>query len=483
MADLLTKYRHAAMALSQRHSSGTVTERRVLVLEPVSAGAWRAIEGEVGDGGITVLAAQALTGDAEGLARLRLLGNGADVVLVSNSQKSVCRFLDMVDAAPDQVRRMVALRLETELPYSVSESTWVCERRENRDGVSGHVLVIATATSEIAHAEEALRTQGLRCQGVEYNAASLAELLVTAPTTDECVGIVERDVGGATLAIAQRGVLCYARHIPIDHSASDARVASEVDQSVYDYQLRSQGARPTRVFVAGTDATGLIEPLQGRLGIPVEAAPCPQFLDVRAPAVVRDDLVAQFPACVGALIAVHRRLLGERAAAPPLRRRVRALETANLRSKRLVLAGTNAGLLLVLIAALFGVRAAQLSAAEHIIDESRPLLGGLERLQDEVDILQHERGRQRPILDTMRELAEVLPSEVKVETLTIDPKGKITVSGETRSVEAASDEAIAAMEASDLFIHPKFLGATKQKEAFGFRLTCELSQGPGRAKP
>ena len=74
-------------------------------------------------------------------------------VLLSNSDSAVCRLMEMPQASSDQTHRMVALRLETELPYPVPESTWVCQRQAQEDAAeAGRVLVMATPTAEISEA-------------------------------------------------------------------------------------------------------------------------------------------------------------------------------------------------------------------------------------------------------------------------------------------------------------------------------------------
>lgn len=467
--------------------------RRVLVLERINEREWKAVEGEVGGDRITVFGAEILKSD-DGTPDFSRLANSADVILVSNSPKAVCRFLDLASAPSDQTERMVALRLETELPYPVAESTWVWERQEIGNVTAGNVLVIATGTAEIAEAEDELRANGKRCTGVEFDGAGLAELAVACGPPVDTIALVS--VGGeiATLAITHAGRLSYVRRISLgavtseeESSTNDAvsRLANELDQSVYDYLLRTGGERPERVLIAGEGMGGrdMIEALGARLRLPVESACIPDIVDIPDPAAVSGELLAVFPECVGALIAVHRRFRGERTAAPVLRRQQGwRFGEIDLRNKRVALICANVALFVALIAALFGVRASQLRAATHIIEESQPLLPDLERLEDEVDILQYESRRQRSILDALVLIAEALPGQVKVETLKIDGKGKVTITGKTNSAEDASDKAISAMQASTMLANPKFLGATKEKDSYAFQITCELRAGSGGAR-
>ena len=452
---------------------GQATEetRRVLIVEPAGDGAWNVVEGEVGGDRVAVLR-------AERVDDLDSLADGAEVTLVSNSPKSVCRFLDLIDAAPDELRRMAALRLETELPYPVAESTWVVERREGHDAQHRSALVLATSTAEIVQAERDLRGKGIRCRGVESYAAGLAELAVACDGGGDPVAIVSFQGRRATLAIADGGTLRYVRQFegddgPVPRDDEAAMVAGELHQSLYDYLLRSKGRTPGRLVVTGegADDDEFTDSLGARLGLPVRTLRWPDGVEVAA---AGEQALAQFPVCAGVLLAVHRRLRGERAAAPALRAGKHRLGAADLQGKRAVLIGASVAVLVVLIASSFAVRAVQLRTAERIIEESRPLVRALDRLDEEVSFLQDENRRRRSTLDALLALSEVLPPEVQVEELTIDSKGKATIAGRTSSVRAAWERAIAAMEESKVFAKPKFMGASKEKAGFGFQITCEV---------
>jgi hypothetical protein len=388
---------------------------------------------------------------------------------------------------------MVALRLETELPYSVAESTWVCERPETADTAGGNVLVLATETADIAAAEEQLRDKGIRCRSVELDASGLAELTLASCTGSETLAILNLDQTMATLVITRHTSLRYVRHIVVNTDGDNepeasstwmARLANELEQSTYDYLLRTGNGRPDTLLVTGerlaTD--GLMESLAERLRIPVAGLSCPESVHVSG-SVTTNDLVEGFPVCLGAVIGAHRRRRGERTVAPPLRHRGHTFGQIDLGSKRFALVGANVALVVLLVAALFGVRAARLAAAEHVIDEGQVWVEFLEPLQDEVDILQFEAGRQRSYLDALYALAEALPREVKVEKLTIDAKGNVMITGKTKTVEIIGEKAVSAIDASDVLANPRLLDATKEKNEYGFRLACELKRGARGVRP
>jgi hypothetical protein len=473
----------------------------VLVLERTSSKEWKAVEAEVGGDRVTVSRAQILRSpdDAEGFpggADLDRFANNGDVILVSSSETAVCRSIEVPRASADETRRIVALRLETELPYPVAESTWVWERQEAAGTDAGTVLVTATATAGIAEAEEELRAKKKRCTSVEFDGTCLAELAVACTPSADTVALVSVSGECATLAIADAGELRYVRRIALDAPRTEgvraagewvSRLANELDQSVYDYLLRHGGESPQRILVAGEGMSieGFVETLETGVTPPVEKAVLPEIVHVPDSAAVSGEVLEGFPECIGALIATHHRLRGERTPAPALRRQVRRFREINLRNKRVALICVNAILLVELIVMAFVVQGGQLKAARRAIDESRPQLQDLALLEDEVEILQYESSRQRSILDALIPITEALPRNTKVETLKIDARGRVTITGRTKSVEDASGKAISAMHASRALANPRFLGATKGaqgEDEFSFTITCELRGSPGGAR-
>lgn len=466
--------------------------RRILVLERIGEDKWKALEAEAEGDRLTVLSAQILArqeGVEAPTAALRLphIPNNVEIVLVSNSDKAVCRLLSLPPATAEQTRRMVARRLETELPYPVDQSTWLFERGlEEETSPDGGVLVMATPAAEIEEAEEELRLAGRRCTRVELDAAALAELAATTCKSEERVALAAVDEHRTTLVITHRGKLRYARRTCAGPAGatgdSTEELANELDQCIHHYALRANAAEPARMILVGerARAVGLGDALAARLEMPVETATLPGNVQIADPAAVQGDLLERFAACLGALIAVYRRQRGGTTTAPALRRRKFAFYET-IRSKQWVLVGANVVLFALLVASLFGVRIAQTSAATRMVRKGRPLLQDMVRLGSEAKILEYEDRLQRPTLDSLLALAEVLPKGLKVAALTIDVRGKVTISGVSSSVEDASEKAISAMKASKAFVNTRFLGATKEKSGFRFRITCDLRRIAGGA--
>ncbi|MDX9974801.1 MAG: PilN domain-containing protein, partial [FCB group bacterium] len=246
--------------------------------------------------------------------------------------------------------------------------------------------------------------------------------------------------------------------------------------------LRTGNARPERLtLVCNANAGVLLDALESQLELPASTLPLPEVFGAPSSVSV-DGLLDEYPACLGALLALHRRARGENSAAPPLHRQKRAVRGAGWRGRRGLLMGLNAGLLALVLVLGLAVQSVRMSNAEKLIAGSEPIRTGLERLQEQVEILRFEEKRPRYLLDVLQGMAEALPPDIKVESLAIDSKGKVSLSAQAGSVEVASDAAMTALRESKMFMNPTFHGATKEKDGFGFRITCELRGGQGGGK-
>jgi hypothetical protein len=466
---------------------GSSGNSHLLVVKRVAETEWRAVEAEVGAEGIRVIGVGQIEAAKDKGPDLGRFGHGATVVLVANSRTSVCRLMQLADAAPDETDRMVALRLETELPYPADESTWACRRQNGTLGNGGgDVLVIASETEPIEKAEEELRRQGKRTSTIEFDGTALADLSVACCPETATVAIADIGPDCVTLVVVNAGVLRYMRRFAVSAEVEGedqlwrTELARELDQSLYDYVYRTKGERPTHIILAGEESRRpkLDYWLRTSLNMNVDAASLPSGCDVDADDLSKNELLLLYPACVGVLYSVQRRMSNGVSAAPPLRS-VSRTATPDAIKRRVILAVANAAVLVILVAISFGVRNAQIRVADRVIAEGNAMLRDIPLLEEEVSILKYESSRQRSILDVLVPLAEILPKGVKVETLGIDPKGVVKISGTTNSVEDVSDKTISAMERSPVFADPKFQGATKDKTGYSFRITVELRKVGG----
>ncbi len=472
---------------------------RVVVLERIGERQWKTLEAELDGEHIRVLEAQA-SESADETLDLRTLptasrpGKDVRVVLVSNSDRAICRLLDLPPVSPEQTQRMAALRLEMELPYPFTEATWVSKRQKSEDETpAGNVLVIATPTAELTEGQAQLRRAGWRCQTVEFDAAALTELALASGSPAETIAVAAVGRYVTTLAISHAGELRYVRRIFSNlegsqsgkgNAAESRELANELVQSILDYTLHTDNRGLEHMLVVGEGARGgaFLEELSSRLGIRLERGGLPENVHMADAGVLPGELLEKFPACLGALIASQRRLLREATVAPPLWRR-RAVLREGRQCLQVALVAANVLLIVSLGAASFSVRRAKLAAATRIIDETRELVPDFERLKEEVQILESESQRQRSMLDVLLALAEALPKGIGLKSVKVDSKGKVDISGKTPSVEVASEKAIKAIEDSPMLTNPKWLGSTQEQGGISFTITCELRKSPGGSKP
>lgn len=426
---------------------------------------------------------------AGGADTLPHLNNRAEVILLATSDRSICRMMKMPAASAEDTMRMVALRLETELPYPLADSLWACERAGAPDAGSGSpVLVLATPREEIAASERMLGFAGRNPWAVQLDAAALAELVPATAPIVETVALCRIGERATDLVIVRQGKLQYARRLFVGcagapDAAAVRRLCGELDQCIHHYALSSETAEPKRLLIVGegSRAGGLAQALQQATGMPAEVLTIPAAVQLNGRVGAGNALLAEFPACIGALLAVQRRQRGERAAAPPLRRRKTPL-LASVPHRRAALAGIAVALAVALAAASFGVRMARIAEAARAVRKGQPFLQDMDRLKNEVDILQYEDGLQRPLLDTLLALAETLPKSLKLATLNISPSGKVVITGTCPNAEEAG-KAKDALKAGKTFTNPKLGNLTKQEQEYKFTMTCELKSAPGGGTP
>ena len=457
--------------------------RRVIVLQRGRSKEWRVVQADISRDGISVLKAETIPSQLSS----RNIPNNAQVVLVSDSDQSVCRHLNLPGASAENTRRMVGVRLESELPYPVEESLWACERHPpGEENPDGSILVFAAPANSIAEADREIHEAGMRCETAMLAEAALAEIAALAADDKETIAIAAVNPFETVFVIAHQGRLHYARRIqsPDSHDLASGKLANELDQCVHHYLLHDNRVKPSRLLVVGEGmhTDGLAAALGDRLGMPVDIPEPPQNFSMAASETLGDELLAKYPICVGALIALHRCLCNQPIAAPPLRlakprlrNRSWARRTASIAMTVLLAAG--------LVYALFAVRAKQLESASRIISQGGTLLGDIDLLRSEQSILKDEMRLRRSTLNLMLALSDVLPKSLKIKSITLDRKGNIAVTGTTPSAEDVSEKAFSAMKECGLFKKLVLHNVTKQKSGYDFRFTCEALTTKGAKQP
>jgi len=475
LAAVLCRVLHIGRWFARVKAARQRLPQRLAVYERVDSG-WNVVEGEVGGTSPKVLRARVLTvqSGSEVLPGESAAPDAGSGTLVVRSQRAVCREMELPAARDEEVRSMITMRLETELPYALSESTWAYQPQAGLEGQGKiRVLLVTVPTADIVAQERELPGSMQPCDTVECRESALAQIAAVLAPGEETTAIAEIETGGATLVVARHGKLSYARHIFCEAADEGAQhLAGEIQQSLQHYTFDAATPAPQKLFLVGQDAA--IQRVAGTLAqnsaLPVEIPHPSDSVVISEAAGEPKRLLGQFAACIGALIAAHRRLCHKEVAAPPLR-----LARKHFRERivcnRVALAAANVLLVLALIATSFGVRAARLRAATRAVKEVRPLLAGIEVLEEEIDILRFESRQERPAIDLLLALAEALPGGIVISDLTIDSRGKITIQGKAPSVEVAS-RAAAALSESELFSDAELSRTSKEKKEVVFRIVC-----------
>jgi hypothetical protein len=444
------------------------------------------LEGEIGGDRPRLTGAHVLPFESTSQSPLsggisRLAGEG---ILVVRSRGAICREVDLPIASDDEIRTMLALRLETELPYSPSEATWVHHRGDDTEQQgTARVLFIAVPTADVVAQQQELEASGHSCHVVESWEAALAQVAAAVAPGQQTAAIAEIETAGVMLVVAHNGKLTYARYIsrgaaePRSPTLTDAearRLASEMHQSLEHYVFSKGASAPKKVLLAGErDAIACVAEAFERIsGLTAEAPEPPDWLRVPDGAGAPKELLGRFASCVGALLAAHRRMRGEEPVAPPLRLpRTRFAGAAA--HKRLGLAAASLFLIIALVVVSFGVRSAKLRAANRALEKAQSALADIEALEEEVKILRAESQRQRPAIDLLLALAQTMPDGILVGDLSIGSDGNVTIVGKAPSFEVASTTA-EALSNSEQFADAKLQRASKENDDIMFRITCAV---------
>jgi hypothetical protein len=448
------------------------------------AGGTVVLAGHADANGVRVLGARTVDREGDWTAALRALQVPAasDVIVLIGSERFFCREFDIPAASDEEIGRMVALRLEGELPYGVEEATWAWQvvRDPDRPALA-KVFVICVPSAELVAAEQEVAAADLKCIGVECHEVALAQLASSMAPAAATAALVEIDLAGAALVVTRGGRLAYARsvHEPVDRADASAlevrtaRLAGELQQSLHGFLLRSGIRPPERLMVLGAGEQA--GPALGKAGplaqVGVEPALLPDWVRL-PPDGVRQEDFGHLAACIGALIAAGRRAAGGAVAAPLLRGRP-APRSRSATYRRAALASLCVLLAGLAVASAFWLRVVELRALTKAAQEARPDLLAAERLQEEVAVLERESEQQRSVLDLLLAVTDVLPEGIELSELRIDGQGAVGLSGRAPSVEVAS-AAVSALGQRPEFEAASLVRASQEKEGLMFKIACRV---------
>lgn len=384
--------------------------------------------------------------------------------------RAVVKALQLPPVADADVRRMVGFELDRHLPFPASEAIFDFHVLDHAPGQPARVLLVATERRVFERIAQLLRGAGGTLRLVDVTIHGLAVLAARDASPQAAriaVGLEEAD---AELAVVRHGrpILSRAFPLPADLSQRARTLREELQRS-----LGSLGPED-RAAVADVTVTGR-GPLPDTdwAGLPVHPA-------VTLPPGLGDvpDDPAFLPALAMALRRPGRGGLRTNLIPEGLRPRPFPWPVA-------VTAGLAAAALLVGLAipGVTAIRAERRLAALNRaigrlapeVQEAEQLARAAERARREVETLRGFEARQIRALPVLRELTELLPSDVWLTNLSIDAKGT-----ELAGFAAAAAQLIPLLEGSPTFERVEFTSpVTKGRDREQFRLKAGWEQPPG----
>jgi type IV pilus assembly protein PilM len=136
------------------------------------------------------------------------------------------------------------------------------------------VVVVAARSSMVSSLVDAVRSGGLRPEGIDLDAFALVRTLASSQADDESARVYCHLAGVTNLAIARGSTCVFARPLSTtwdDAERAGSELADEIRLSI-DYYMAQPQARPVADLVLsgpGSRAEGLAEQIELQIGLPV----------------------------------------------------------------------------------------------------------------------------------------------------------------------------------------------------------------------
>ncbi len=209
-----------------------------------------------------------------------------NVRLGVSNQQIVMRMVEL-PRIEDAKEREAAVRFQAAeaiaMPLADAVLDYQLIERASVDGAERErIVVVAARKSMIDQVLDAVRTAGLKVDGIDLNAFALVRTLTTPREETDSLGENARvycHLGGMTnLAIAVGSTCVFTRPLTTSWDADDAEIASSLAEEIrlsIDFHLNLPGARTVAdVVLSGPGARreGLLSALDGLIGRPVSVA-------------------------------------------------------------------------------------------------------------------------------------------------------------------------------------------------------------------
>ncbi len=389
-----------------------------------------------------------------------------------HTERALLRAVDLPSTDPDELTGMVELQVDKFSPFPI-EHMALAHEVLGTPGDAARVLIAACKRDVVDDLGALFEVAGRQPDRIDIAAAGWWHLLKEekAFPTEGRHGLLLMDETGTELVITQDGLPVVVRSLGAQHEASDESFAAEIAEEVA-YTLTSleaewgaMAAPDLTVWHRGAAPSLLMDRLATECAIETHAKTLDDLPSLTEGIARRDAYLG------GSVLDLS----------PPEWKTVASERTGQRRMIALVASLLVAWLAVLavffLVAHLDESRIqrlrAEIAALEDPAEEARVLRRRVESLEQFAD-------RTHSALECLREVSELLPRGVELNSFTFRKGGAVNLRGESTTVPPIYDY-IEALEQSELFDEVRTEGVTQApggRRNPEFRLTAQLPGEP-----
>lgn len=383
------------------------------------------------------------------------------------------------------LRKVTALKLEQSVSGLDPKSTLWGYMEDGAESAARHTHVLAAAISRgyvdtlmgrhFANGEHPALVECAALSAVRAHQSLSAERL-------RCELVVDCAPDGFSIFVLKEGVVDSAHLVPAGRPIE--AVVAEIRRLILFLRGKRDGTPVEAVSCLGESAGPLAAALQEHVDLPVACGLVrpPQWIDnVQS---LPEDWERDWHRVIGLIELVRSddaaaiNFLGEVGPGRAARAMLPALE----RFRTSLLAGA---LAVMLACAVFGQRMLshrRETLKARIVNLAGKVTADLQRQEQARTTLNRYRSERLAMSHLFFELAELAPSGITLSTLTINPDGRVDVTGRCRRM-AEADEFARKLNESSLFTAAETPSRRRERDRFVFKIAFKLTPASRRATP
>jgi len=390
---------------------------------------------------------------------------GRDATIVLTEGLAMLRTLTLPASTQANLRSIVELRVETEVPLPGDGAAWDFTAAVESDGDISVLLAVAR-TDDVLARLRLLKEAGIRPQSVRVG---LLALCAAYSRSDACVDgedVCLLDVRGdvAAAVFLQRGRPVWHRELLV----GNGNLARELGQCTRYYSTEFD--RPTigRLVLLGH----LPQPLPAALGMEVVDRPTISAVTFE-PGADGLDVHGDWTAAIGAMF--HQLDAGGKAM--DLLPSLVASEKPEVRDHNpahtVAAVAAAVVLCLALVANSLWIKRSRLHSVRQALTDLKATQREALSLEKELAFLTKLEKEKTPWLDVLKELSELAPPGVTLRSMLLQKKGTVDLTGVATDYQSVSVFA-EKLKASTWFHDAKPTNMHKPKREIEFRITCRI---------